>query len=524
MPVEAATYQPVETLPSRGEPSFLRPLASKGVPKRTARAATQSSGDHVTRPSPFEQNHSRETEISSRSLCRVVPSAVTASNAPKTSPYIRTQYGRLKLAGPGLSSYAVPPQGLRKTMYLTGLVQRERLFDITMRWFSDRPEADDARFLTELLLFERRISGPTVQAFVREALALAGVSGPRAERIRTKDALREAIIATCRRPSEREAELFARYRARPEEFFPRTPADIELIWDADDRLVALSRYKRIRRIAEKASRRVADALSEMIEEAAAHLAQERARLRKITLEQLQSSPDEMRGDFERAERLVADAFRDGLVGLVREEMVIDDVVGMKLILPEAAHDELAERLDALDGVSIFACERHRGRYNDTNLLVDLTLPPAETIIERTLVEGWSGGAERGFSDVELAAGFPEFVRSGAREIRTELILASQEELIESEFGRSIHEERILQQRRSRPYSGRIAKNASFLIEYLLRVADSPCTRIGHLPIKMWGRYLGETFSADVAALYGIERRVSLAETHDSTLEPAPNEP
>ena len=69
-------------------------------------------------------------------------------------------------------------------------------------------------------------------------------------------------------------------------------------------------------------------------------------------------------------------------------------------------------------------------------------------------------------------------------------------------GRSIHEQRILEQR-SGAYSGRIASNASFLIEYLLMLAISPTVEIEELPIKMWGRYLSDAYAQAVWRLFGI---------------------
>ena len=53
------------------------------------------------------------------------------------------------------------------------------------------------------------------------------------------------------------------------------------------------------------------------------------------------------------------------------------------------------------------------------------------------------------------------------------------------------------------YSGRIASNASFLMEYMLMLAMSPTLAVGELPIKMWGRYLPDVYSLAVWKLFGI---------------------
>ena len=84
------------------------------------------------------------------------------------------------------------------------------------------------------------------------------------------------------------------------------------------------------------------------------------------------------------------------------------------------------------------------------------------------------------------------MESCRRTFRVELILTTFEDLVESEFGVGIHEQRILDQRDLASEHGRIARNASFIIEYMLRLAISPTVTIDHLPIKIWGRYIRDT--------------------------------
>jgi len=74
--------------------------------------------------------------------------------------------------------------------------------------------------------------------------------------------------------------------------------------------------------------------------------------------------------------------------------------------------------------------------------------------------------------------------------------------MESEFGRSLHELRILRLRERREYCGLIAQNAGYLIEYLLTLAMAPVLDVPELPIKMYGRYLPETISSAKCALLG----------------------
>jgi len=84
-----------------------------------------------------------------------------------------------------------------------------------------------------------------------------------------------------------------------------------------------------------------------------------------------------------------------------------------------------------------------------------------------------------------------------------LILSTLPDMVESELGNSIHEERIIAQRNNKVYKGYIPMNVEFLIEYLFAVGLSPQIPIDSLPIKLWGRYLPDTISSHIRKLYQI---------------------
>ncbi|MGE5311841.1 MAG: hypothetical protein ACM3MN_08875, partial [Nitrospirota bacterium] len=85
----------------------------------------------------------------------------------------------------------------------------------------------------------------------------------------------------------------------------------------------------------------------------------------------------------------------------------------------------------------------------------------------------------------------------------ELILSTFPDMVESELGNSLHEERIIVQRDNKIYKGYIPMNVEFIIEYLLAVGMSPRVSIDHLPIKLWGRYLPDTVLDEIRALYRV---------------------
>jgi hypothetical protein len=396
-------------------------------------------------------------------------------------------------------------------MYLTGLIHRDDLFQMTQRWFADDPDPEDGRRVTEIFCYEPLIAGPVARRFLFD-LHHAVRPGPLClRRLHLKDQLRDAIVRGAREPSLRARELFELYDKHPEEFFPGTPSDLLLATEEDGALLGMIRVKRIRRIAEKASRRIADKLAGRIRETARRLAEQRAREAGISLDRLLSPAETMSREFETAEQIVSRSFRNGRLPLQPEEMRIDDVIGFKLI---GTREELARIEDAIEThprARVVEREVHEGRYNATNLLVDLDLPPVEMLLARAEGIDWSFASRRGIGPDRLRAGFGEYISSGARTFRAEVILTTFGELVESEFGRSMHEERILEQRRAATYTGRIAQNASFLIQYLLTLAISPRLEVGPLPVKMWGRYLPDTFSAAHWSLYGHEQEIPLAE-------------
>jgi len=404
-------------------------------------------------------------------------------------------------------------------MYLTGLVHRDRLFGLATRWFSDRVEGGDGRFLTEAFVYESLISSPTSQRFMVEILNRIYPGPLRLQRIYQKDDLREAILTGCPEPTDRMESLFQEYLELPEEFFPRTPVDLVLGIDGEGLLRGAMRIKRVRRVAEKASRRVADRLAGAINQQARGLAEARARAVGIPLHLLTTPPETMNEEFRTAERVVSRAFREQQIRFAPEDLRVDDVIGLKFVGNPAELGRIEQVIAEHPAATIAQREEHHGDYNDINLLVDLRVPPGPRLVRRMEGRDWSFVAGRGLDPDALTRGFGPYVETGDPTFRTEIILTTYEELAESEFGRSIHEKRILDQRQSAPYRGRIAMNAACIIEYLLMLAISPTLEVRSLPVKMWGRYLPDTFSRAVWRLFGVEHGGVLSDP--LVLEPTP---
>jgi hypothetical protein len=391
-------------------------------------------------------------------------------------------------------------------VYLASMIHRDRLFRVATRWLADSIEPGDGRFVTELFIYEFIISSGTVRRFMQDILQLQSRETPRPRRLFFKDELRRAIVEACRDPTPRTRELLRRFASRPEEFFPRTPTNLLVATHPDGALAAMLRFKSIRRLAEKASRRIADRLSDEIRAAALSLADARARAAGVALPQLVTPPEAMAEEFASAERTVSHSFKDRRIVLEPHQVWIDDVIGMKFVGRPEELERIERGVREHPHARVVERTVHEGTYCDIQLLVDLQLPPVSEIVERHRGRDWSAVQDRGLPPDVLEKDFPGYVETGDRTFRCEIILTTFDELVESEFGRSMHEERILVQRGAAPYRGRIARNASFIIEYLLMLAISPTVEVAALPVKMWGRYLEDAFSAAVWMLFGVYRQ------------------
>ncbi|MCG6950520.1 MAG: hypothetical protein LJE93_16530 [Acidobacteria bacterium] len=387
-------------------------------------------------------------------------------------------------------------------MYLSGLTHRDRLFDVATRWLADRLEPSDGRVLTEIFTFERSITAPTVRRFVADLCRTCHRGDLYMERISNKDDVRAAIVAAASHPSTRVAELIDWYRQLPEEFFPRTPVRMSLVTLRNGKLTAIVRRKRIRRVADKVSRRIADQLTGEIAAVARGLAGSRPRHQITGVDREIAPPSTPTAVGGAAERLVADRIRSGRITLDPEKNRVDDVIGVKIIGTPQELEKIEAALDKLEYT--FASERevHNGSYEGIHYLVDLELPSNDVIRASMAHIDWSFASGRGLEIGSLEDSFNAYIESCRRTFRIELILTTFDDLVESEFGLSIHEQRILEQRDLAEEFGRIARNASSIIEYMLRLATSPTVQIDHIPFKIWGRYIRDTLDYAIEGLGG----------------------
>jgi hypothetical protein len=377
-------------------------------------------------------------------------------------------------------------------MYISAFLHKNELFELTNRWLSNQLEKDDPLQITRIITYDSFTAWERLLLFVKEMNRyLPGLAFH--ERISTKKELKDFICASASEsPPPRTRQLIEAYRAMPEYYYIGSPITALVFHDEKGRLTGMCRFKRVKRIAEKASRYATRYITERIREAALKLAAPSGSCKQPTRETMAL-----------AERDILPAFKANGLRLPKKIMTIKDVLGLKLIQNGISVAALEDVLSRLPGTTIIEKEVHSGNYNATHYVVELIVDPAH--IRKRFRERPGNGAYRyrGLPATRLTGDFNRFLETGARTVQVDLIFTTLEEMIESEIGRSMHETRIVRQRRVQDGCGNITTNIEYIIEFLLAVGMSPATRIDEIPIKIWGRYLPDTLSNEIRKLYRL---------------------
>jgi hypothetical protein len=398
---------------------------------------------------------------------------------------------------------------------INSFLHREVLYDIIRRWMYDEARPSDADLIARLVHFNHVYVSRYLDLF---AVRIFRQLHPQifSQTVRLKGDLKDALVADPPCRNERIDELLLDYRRNPGRFYRETPFHGTLYFTRRNGFAAYigsSRIKRARRLAEKSARRIIDRIFDRIKSHADTLADERARLLGIPRERLLTAPADMAEEFLIAEKRLLDDLREkrpieGEGGI----LAINDVAGVKIALEAPEQGKLIEILGLFPDCEIVEEERHHGRYNATNLIIRFR-PPREEILVEPLSPGILKVMQgRGFSPGEANRSFAEFVRSGEEDVLLEIIFSDYQEMLESEIGRCIHEDRIIEQRLCQQYRGPLARNIEYLLEYLFVFPASHQRELGELPIKIWNRYLPDYFDEILKQLFRIQPDNFLKET------------
>jgi hypothetical protein len=388
-------------------------------------------------------------------------------------------------------------------MYLTSFIHREQLFEIAERWICGRPASDDIERFTEILICDGFVLGEFLENFIGLLLGILYEKPFTKKHIHSKGELRDVLTRNPNGTNPRLKELFSLYQKNPDYFYREAPINGVVCLDDGDHLLGIYRIKRSKRIAEKSNRRIARWIFQKVQSVAQDMAGERARQSQIPLEWFVTPPEEMIREFIRAEEEVAQSFKEGQIEFDRSALTLCDVGAIKIIADSEKLNFLEKTLFQHSGIRVIEKEDFKGNYQATNLILEIGWDAEQVCRTFRNHRGWEKYLDRGIPESRLKKGLDPLLEGAQPTLIIELILSTFPDLVESELGKSIHEERIIAQRGDNSYRGFIPINVEFLIEYLFAAGFSPKKRIEHVPIKLWGRYLPETLSSYVRGLYNL---------------------
>jgi hypothetical protein len=390
---------------------------------------------------------------------------------------------------------------------INSFLHREILNDIIRRWMYDEARPSDADLITRLVHFNHVFVSRYLDLFAERIFREFHKEGLSSRSVRIKGDLKDALVKDPPCRNERIDELIRDYHRNPGRFYRETPFHGTLYFACRNGFtvyVGSSRIKRVRRLAEKSARRIIDRIFNQIKRHADNLADERARLLGIPRERLLTAPADMTEEFLIAEkRLLDDLLEKKPISEEGEVPAIHDVAGVKVVLEAPEQRKLIELIGRFPDCEVVEEETHVGGYNATNLIIRFR-PPREEILNRSLGLGaLNVMRRRGVSSGEANLSFAEFVRSGEEDVLLEIIFSDYQQMLESEIGCCIHEDRIIEQRLRQQYRGPLARNIQYLLEYLFAFPASHQRELGELPIKLWNRYLPDYFDEILKQLFRI---------------------
>ena len=378
---------------------------------------------------------------------------------------------------------------------LEGFIRRQELAEIVSRWTVNRPRPGDVLALKQIVNFNFYIARLWVDDLAVQLLEQLHGTEPDWTRIQAKGEIKDFAAAHPTYTNPRIDEILDSYRRFPEDFYRETPVDggYYTVTEGAIQLAGSTRIKRSRRIAEKGARRMVDFILGRIRANAEVLADERARRLGVHRSKLVTTPEQMVDEFAHAERRVIKSVKQGTIESELDVLPIPDVVGIKLIVEEDRRERLMEILGEYEGCRVIEVERHTGNYTADNIQVAYRLPlqmlrsrPPTSFATDVL-------AQRGLDPATLERDYLAFLDGAEPEVVVEIIVSSFGAFLESEIGRSMHEDRIQHQRAHPDYTGHLATNVRYFMHYLFDLCRSPGNAdVEDVPIKLWVKYMPET--------------------------------
>ena len=389
---------------------------------------------------------------------------------------------------------------------ISSYIHRDSLRDLIHRWMYGDIRRTDSDELMQLVYLNNAYVSRYLAGFSEEIFRRFHPHMLQVRKTRIKSELKDVIVTNVPYRNARVDEMLHGYRSRPELYYRETPFHGSLYFSvrpAGPRYIGSNRIKRVRRLAEKSARRIIDRMFATIKSRAEALAEERARHQGISREQLITTPEDMIVEFQKAESRLLEDFRQGRPIQDADSLVIQDVAGLKVIAEESDRSRFMDLISALKSCEVIETETHTGRYNAVNLIVRLR-PDRERLTSKPLGDRLIQVMQMRGVDPETAnRRFRQFILSGEDSVNLEVILSGYQEMLESEIGRCMHEDRIIRQRLEQQYNGQLACNIEYLMGYLFMLPASNLMELDEPPIKLWHRYLPDYFDEVLKGLFNI---------------------
>ena len=379
-------------------------------------------------------------------------------------------------------------------MYLSAFLHRDSLFQITNRWLSDRLHENDALQVSKIITYDSFAAWETLLSFTQELLSQLYEEPVEQISLSSKKELKDYICQSGHKKSKRVKKLIKEYKKMPEFYYVGSPLTGYIYQNQSGEILGICRFKRLKRIAEKASRYAKLYILDRVENKSRKLLKKKGKAISLS----DSIPHEV---FLEAEKQEMRRIKKYGLHLPIESMTIKDILGIKLIDNGFGEEGLETALQQNHGIKIVEKERHSGHYNAIHYIVEKEIRPNDILKNINLLKSKSTFKQRGFAEKNSISDFYEFLTNGADNVQIDLILTSYDELIESEIGRSMHETRIFEQREQQRFHGNILTNIEYIIEFLFAVGLSPKMSLNEIPIKIWGRYLPDTLGYRIRELY-----------------------
>ncbi|UCF85597.1 MAG: hypothetical protein JSV50_08195 [Desulfobacteraceae bacterium] len=392
---------------------------------------------------------------------------------------------------------------------ITSLLHREELEDIIFRWMCDDLVEEDCVAVKRIVNFNVYTINFYLDHFCSALFSFLAGEEPWIREVTSKGQLKDFILDGVPYHNERLDYIRTMYRKYPEDFYKSVPFRGRIYCSGrkeDPIYLGHSRIKRFRRVAEKVSRRMVNIIFEQIKKNADALAAERASRLGIPKEQLMTPIEDQKEEFRHAERRFLKQIRTRTFypdqEIVRSAS-IHDVAGVKVILENDKTPFLESFFQDSPDYTIAQKEHHSGNYHAASYIIELRLdkkalinnPPDARVVEVL--------ATRGMDRNTITHDYMAFLEAAEENVYLELIVSNYPEMIESEFGRCMHEERILAQREQAGYRSSIARNVRYITGYLFLFAISGKNRIKELPIKLWEKTMPDVYDHAIRELWDI---------------------